>query len=256
MSESGILPVSGVVITFNEEERILDCILSLQRVCAEVIVVDSNSTDKTPEICKKAGARVVQHHWQGFSATKNFANSLATQPFILSLDADERLSPALIRELQRKQLQQNTAYAFNRRNYYRGVPVRFCGWYPDTKVRLFPKDKAVWSGEYVHETLKLEQEIKTIRMRSDILHYTIRNTAEHRRTIEKYSDLAAKDWTQRHSKPSFLKPYFSYTAMFIKKYLLQLGFLDGANGLYISHFSALSRYLKYRKARNINNSAS
>lgn len=250
MTASGILPISGVIITLNEEERILDCILSLKQICAEIIVVDSFSTDRTPEICRNAGVRFVQHPWQGFAATKNFANSLAEQPYILSLDADERLSPKLIQKLKGMQLQ-NAIYAFNRLNYYRGIPVRYCGWYPDTKMRLFPKDKARWEGDYVHEKLKADTGLPVIRIKADILHFTIRSEEEHRKTVLKYAELAAKEWASKHTRPGVLKPSLSYLVMFIKKYIIQFGFLDGSNGLLISHYSALSRYLKYKTARTL-----
>jgi glycosyltransferase involved in cell wall biosynthesis len=254
MHSTGLLPISGVIITLNEEDRILDCILSLQQVCAEVIVVDSFSSDQTPEICKKAGVRFVQCHWKGFSDTKNFANTLAKHPYILSLDSDERLSPTLIKQIQSIDAQKSAVYSFNRLNFYRGVPVRYCGWYPDTKIRLFPKDQARWVGIYVHEKLEYDKDLPLIKLRGDLLHFTIRTAEEHRNTIFKYADLAAKEWLSKHPKPSVFKPYGSYLAMFIKKYLLQFGFLDGANGLLISHYSGLSRYLRYSKARTLKTS--
>lgn len=243
--------ISAVIIALNEEKNIARCIASAFKVCDEVLVLDSYSTDNTAKICEACGAKVVKQIWNGFAATKNIGNLLATHGFILSLDADEALSPQLIDSINQVKENLNAAYSFNRLNFYRHLPVRHCGWYPDKKIRLFPKEACTWQGDYVHETLKVDPQLKVTHLKGDLFHYTIETTEQHKATIEKYATLAANELIEKNKPISKLKPYFSYVAMFLKKYFLQLGIIEGANGLYISHFSALSRFLRYKKALDL-----
>lgn len=240
--------ISAVIIALNEEKNIRRCIISAFNVCDEVLVIDSYSTDKTAQISEECGARVVKQVWKGFAETKNIGNQKAKYGFILSLDADEELSPQLIKSINRIKEDLNAAYSFNRLNFYRHIPVRRCGWYPDKKIRLFPKEKCHWQGEYVHEKLIVDPTVRTTHLKGDLFHYTIESIDQHKTTIEKYATLAADELAKKNQPISILKPYLAYTAMFLKKYLLQLGIVEGANGLYISHYSAMSRYLRYKKA--------
>jgi (heptosyl)LPS beta-1,4-glucosyltransferase len=237
--------ISAVIITLNEEANIARCLNSLKDVVDEIVVLDSFSSDKTVEICESLNAKVVQQVWKGYAASKNYANSLAKGSYILSIDADEVLSESLKKSILKVKPALTGAYSFNRLNFYRHIPVRYCGWYPDKKVRLFPKDAAEWQGDFVHEQLVLKKGTPTIHLKGDLHHYTINSTADHKKTVEKYARLAAAEMKKKGQKVFFLKPYLAYAAMFLKKYFLQLGILEGTNGVYISHYSALSRYMKY-----------
>jgi glycosyltransferase involved in cell wall biosynthesis len=212
------------------------------------VVIDSYSTDNTAKISEACGAKVVKQIWKGFAATKNIGNQIASHGFILSMDADEELSPQLIKSITKIKENLNSAYSFNRLNFYRNIPVRHCGWYPDKKIRLFPKEACTWQGEYVHEKLMVDPQLKITHLKGDLYHHTIQTIEQHRATIEKYASLAANELAIKKKSISKFKPYLSYLVMFLKKYFLQLGIAEGANGLYISHFSALSRYLRYKKA--------
>lgn len=141
--------ISAVIITQNEERNIVRCLRSLQGIADEVVVVDSGSTDQTESLCRAAGARFISHPWESYSAQKNFADSQATQPWTLSLDADEALSPALrqsLLQLKQRGMDCGTAYAFNRLSNYCGSWIKHCGWYPDRKTRLWPTGAAEWDG--------------------------------------------------------------------------------------------------------------
>ena len=149
------MKISAVLITFNEEKMIEAALASVKDIAAEIIVVDSDSADNTVEIVKKFTNRVFKRKWTNYADQKNFADSKATFPWILSLDADERLSPGLIEEI-RDMLDQEpdcAAFSMPRQAYYLGKWIRHCGWYPDRKIRLFKRNKARWEGEYVHEGL-------------------------------------------------------------------------------------------------------
>ncbi len=237
--------ISGIVIAKNEALKISACLKSMRDICDEILVFDSGSMDDTVEIALSAGAIVHQIEWKGYADTKNEAHAFAAYDYVLSLDADERLSPEALSSIKNID-HLSGAYQFNRLNFYRGKPVRFCNWYPDKKIRLFPSN-AYWKGE-VHESLILPPDTQIIPLKGDILHYTLDTLKQHRETIEKYARLSAGkvvgNWWGR--------PQLSYITMFLKRYFWQLGILEGINGLYISHFSALSRYLKYKYAQEQN----
>ena len=151
-------PLSVVIITFNEERNIGRCIASVHGLADEVVVVDSESTDRTRAIAEELGARVLVRKWTDYSDQKNFANQQASHAYILSLDADEEVSSALRGSLlAAKSAGLQDAYSMHRLTNYCGHWVRHGGWYPDTKVRLFPKSAVRWEGEFEHETLGLEK---------------------------------------------------------------------------------------------------
>ncbi|WP_430405530.1 glycosyltransferase family 2 protein [Fluviicola sp.] len=143
-----------VIITLNEERNIERCLKSIRDLADEIIVLDAFSSDKTAEICAKYGVRFEQRAWEGYSASKNYLNSLVSSDYILSLDADESLSEELYNEIKAEKITGfSGTYSVNRLTNYMGKWIRHSGWYPDIKPRLFPKEGSYWSGEYVHEEL-------------------------------------------------------------------------------------------------------
>lgn len=242
------MKITAIVITKNEERNIRRCLASLQGIAEEVIVLDSFSEDETREICEEFGVKFVQQEWLGFSATKNLGNEMATHPWILSLDADEMLTTELRSSILEVKNDPKGAYSFNRLAFYCGKPIKHCGWYPDRKLRLFPRGKARWEGEYVHEQLKVDADVKVTHLKGDLLHFSYYTIREHESRAKRYSDLAAQGLVNQSAISLQLKAIFSPIYRFVKMYVFRLGFLDGNLGYNICRITAKEVRLKYQKA--------
>jgi len=244
--------ISAVIITRDEERNIGRCIASLAGVADEVVVVDAESTDATRAIAERLGAKVAVRPWTDYSDQKNFANGLAEGPYILSMDADEALSPELTTSLlEAKRAGLHGAYRFNRLTNYCGTWVHHGGWYPDTKTRLFPKDGARWEGEHVHEELRLAPGTPVTTLEGDLLHWSYPSVEDHLARIERYSDLHARKLLAAGRRAGPLKRLLSPVVKFIQGYLFQLGFLDGRAGFHIAWYSARAVRLKYEKLHRL-----
>jgi len=241
------MKLSAVIITYNEEANIERCLVSLIGIADEIIVVDSFSTDETSQICNKYNVRFYQIAWKGFSNAKNYGNSLAAADFIISIDADEVVSEELKTSILAVKNELNGAYRFNRLTNYVGNWVRFCGWYPDAKVRIFPKNKASWVGDYVHETLELDSQLAITHLKGDLLHYSYHSIAQHYARIERYSELHAQQMLKKGKRSNLSKVIFAPLFKFLKDYIIKLGILDGQTGYTICKISAKAVHLKYRK---------
>ncbi len=247
------MKISATIITFNEERNIERCILSLQEVSDEIIVLDSFSSDKTKEICEKLKVHFVQREWAGYSASKNHLNSLAQYDYILSIDADEALDDVLKDEiLTVKQEKNPQLYTFNRLTNYCGTWIKHSGWYPDVKLRLFPKESCRWEGEFVHEELVYPHDLKIIQLKGHLHHYSYYDYIDHRERADKYSTLTAMKMHQAGKKASVLKPYLSGFARFVTMFFMKAGFLDGWQGFKIAQISAQSNVFKYKELRRLN----
>ncbi len=247
------MKISATIITKNEERNIERCICSLKGVADEIIVLDSFSTDRTEEICLQHNVRFEKREWEGYSASKNYLNSLASHGYILSIDADEALDDTL-REaiLGIKETQEKAVYSVNRLTNYCGKWIKHSGWYPDIKVRLFPKEGSYWDGEYVHEELKFPNDLKEVQLDGHLLHYSYYNYKEHRERADKYSELTAQKMNKAGKRASALKPYLSGIGRFISMYIIKGGFLDGKMGYKIASISAQSNIFKYKELRRLN----
>lgn len=244
--------ISAVIITRNEADNIARCLISLQLLVSEVIVVDAESTDDTARIAAEHGARVIVRKWTDYSDQKNFANAQARGVYILSLDADEAISAELRASLvEAAQRGLKGAYKFNRLTNYCGTWVRHGGWYPDAKVRLFPKEGSSWQGEHVHEELQLPKDIAVHHLPGDLLHYSYPTIRSHEERIERYSDLHARKLLAAGKRPGALKRLFSPAVKFVQGYFLRLGFLDGRAGYSIARLSARAVRLKYAKLQRL-----
>jgi glycosyltransferase involved in cell wall biosynthesis len=240
------MKISGVIITFNEEEKLEKCLNSLQSVCDELLVVDSFSTDRTKAIAEKMGARVIQRPFLGHIEQKNFAKEQAAGPWVLSLDADEALSPELITSIQKLKSEKPEfqGYRFNRLNKYCGRYIKHGNWYPDRKLRLWLRDAGQWTGENPHDRFELYKgEVGFLK--GDLLHDTIQSKEEHLVVIRKYALIAAKALHQKGKKNKAWKRFVSPFAEFFGGYIFRMGFLDGALGFQISYLSAYATWLKY-----------
>lgn len=241
-----------VVITLNEERNIGRCLSSVKELADEIIVLDAFSTDKTREICEAHGARFIQRQWEGYSASKNYLNSLVESEYILSLDADEALSRELFEELKAEKAKGfSGTYSVNRMTNYLGKWIRHSGWFPDIKPRLFPKEGSYWSGEYVHEEL-IHPESPQQLFKGVLEHYSYYSYEDHRARADKYSYLTAQKFNAAGKTAGILKPYLSAIARFISMYFLKLGFLDGWAGFKIAQISAQSNVVKYKELRRLN----
>lgn len=238
--------LSAVIITFNEARNIKRCIASLDGVVDEIVVVDSFSTDATASICKSLGVQFHQREWKGYSKQKNYGNGLASNDWILSIDADEALSEELKTSIIReKESGKDNDFSFNRLTNYCGKWIHHSGWYPDTKVRMFNRAKDDWQGE-VHE--KLTVDLAAVRkLKGDLLHYSYHSVSDHVRRTDTYSTLGAKELFEQGKTASILKLLFNPWLKFNKMYLIRLGFLDGMEGFTIALITAYGTFLKYIK---------
>jgi len=248
------MQISATIVTLNEERNIARAIDSLS--CAdEVLVVDSGSTDQTREIAIRCGARVVEEPWRGYAAQKNFAARSATHDWILSLDADEQLTPELAAEILalKKSGPAADGYSFPRLAQYLGRWIRHSGWYPDSKIRLYNRANAEWAGDYVHESVRVRGSVGELH--ADLLHFTCDSLSEHLRTLDRYTTLAARELIGQKTQVSLLHLAIDPLWTLIRVYILQRGFLDGPQGLAIAWMAALYTFLKYAKAMKALNNA-
>jgi len=245
------MEISAVIITYNEEKRLEPALKSLSGIAEEIIVVDRYSDDDTLKIAKKYTDRVFQRKWTNFADQKNFANGKAKFSWILSLDADERLSPKLKEEIIQLKEQEPGCSGFSmpREVFYLGRWIRHSGWYPDRKIRLFQKEKARWEGEYVHEELVIEGKVK--KLNGSIHHFTYRNIADHLRRINTFSDLGAQKLYAQNKKCRWYHLLFLPFFRFLRAYILKVGFLDGFAGFIISVLDAYSVFARYAKLKEI-----
>ncbi|MBN1598843.1 MAG: glycosyltransferase family 2 protein [Bacteroidales bacterium] len=242
--------ISCIVITKNEEKNIGRCLRSLDDVADEIIVLDSFSEDATEEICKQHKVRFEKIEWKGYSDTKNYGNTLASYKYILSVDADEALSEALINEIIQLKDKgfESDGYMVNRLTNYCGKWIRHCGWYPDKKLRLWNKELGKWEG-YIHEEVKMKDGSRISSLKSDLLHYSYNSINDHLQQMIMFTDMMAQDLINKGRKPGILKLLVSPFVKFIKAYFLQGGFRDGFYGFVISVLSSCATFLKYAKAR-------
>jgi len=240
-----MISISATIITLNEEAQIENCILSMQQVADEIIVVDDFSEDKTAEIATSCGAKVIQHKFEDFEKQKNFAGANAQYNWILNLDADERLS----KELQESiiNFKQNTtvdACKMTRLNFIGEDAIKRCGWYPDKKLRLYNKLKAAWAGGPVHEHVKLQKGAAVKVLKGDIIHYSFKNRAAVKMRLQGYAKRIAQENYNNGKKTNLLKIYTRPVFQFLKLYFLKSGFLDFKNGFFVSKAVARERFLR------------
>jgi glycosyltransferase involved in cell wall biosynthesis len=252
---SRVAPTVSLVIVAKNEERTIGSVIDAARpLVDEILVVDSGSTDSTIALCEERGARVIHQDWLGYARQKNFALELATKDWILSLDADEILTPALVQEItQLKQsplFEKFDGYKLPRVLYIGDTPVKHGGFYPDAQLRLFKRGKGHWGERLVHEAIKMEGPVTVLKNHMD--HYSYKTVDDFANAMDKYARLSAQEFYNRGDakvRSSLVKELFSPTWSFIYRYVGRAGFMDGALGLklatiYADYVRNKVRYLR------------
>lgn len=241
--------LSAVVITKNEERNIAGCIHSLKKITDESVVVDSFSDDATCIIAAQAGAKVIQHNFEGHIQQKNWAKDQAQNDYVLSLDADETLSDELSNAISREKNHFTAdGYTMNRLNFYCGRAVKTCGWYPDRKLRLWNRKKGEWRGRNPHDRFEMYPGSSVQHLQGDILHNTYPTHESFLKQVDKFASISAQELKSENAVYLFLKMIFSPPFRFFKTYLMKLGFTDGTVGLIICYHQAREVLLKYSRA--------
>ncbi len=247
------IQLSVVIITFNEEKNIARCLESVRSIADEILVVDSFSIDKTKQICIEQKVRFLEHKFDGHIEQKNWAMAQAKHNYILSLDADEVLTPELIDEIRAIKNNWNfDGYSFNRLTNFCGKWIKHCGWYPDKKLRLWNRDEGSWGGMNPHDKVIMQKGIKINHINLDILHYSFNSIEEHLKQIGYFTDISSKAAFKKGQKSNGVKIIYKTAFKFFRDYILKLGFLDGYYGYVVCKNSASAKRLKYTKLRELN----
>ena len=239
------------MIVKDEEANIKACLDALAWA-DEIIVVDSNSSDRTADICKaNPKVKLFERHWKGFGPQKNIALSLATSNWVFSIDADERVSPELASEILSAVANPSfDAYAVKRKNIYRGRWVRNCGWWPDEVLRLFRRGAAKFSDRVVHEALEFKGPAGTLE--NPLEHHSYNGAGDFIRRVERYSSLGAHQLSGRRKRAGTTNILGRTALAFIRSYILKKGFLEGRAGLLIAFSTAEVTFYKYMLLSEIN----
>jgi glycosyltransferase involved in cell wall biosynthesis len=247
-----MIKLSVVVITLNEEKNIARCLDSVNGIADEIVIIDSNSTDRTEEICKSYETRFIQHPFEGYVKQKNYAVAAAKFDHILSLDADEVLSDELKASIDSVKANFDAdGYTMNRMTNYVGKWIKHSGWYPDVKLRLFNRRKGEWTGRIIHERFELYPGGKTEHLNGDLLHYSYYSVAEHKRQADKFTSLGAEADFENGKAAPFYKIWGGPVVKFVRDYVFNLGILDGKEGFIICWISAGATRKKYLKLRQL-----
>jgi glycosyltransferase involved in cell wall biosynthesis len=238
--------LSVTVITKNEAADIAAALESVSWA-DEIVVVDAESTDDTVAVARRFTDRVTVRPWAGYVAQKNHAASLAAHDWILSIDADERVTPALAGEIRATMAgaPAHAAFQMPRVTWHLGRWIRSTDWYPDHQVRLYDRRSAQWTGQYVHEALTAQGSIG--RLRGELQHFAYRDIADHLETIDRYTTLAARQMRDAGRHAGVLQLAGHPPLAFFRNYMARGGFRDGVPGLIISALNAYYVFLKFAK---------
>ncbi len=247
---SAPLPISVCIVAKNEGKNLPRLLASVAGWVREIVVVLNNTTDDSESIARSFGARVVHQPWLGFRDTKNAALALCTQPWVLTLDADEEVSPALKQDVL-------SFFAGDRQSRFAGARfprkvwlinrwITHGDWYPDLSLRLFRRDAAKWGGDaHVHEKIEITGPVTTLK--GDLLHYTMPSIYQYINKIPHFTDLALKQQIDNGRSFSVISTLFRSFWRFFRAYIIRRGFLDGYPGLLIAIFTAFSTFVRYSR---------
>jgi glycosyltransferase involved in cell wall biosynthesis len=248
------MKISFCLITLNEEENLPRCLRSCADLADEIIVLDSGSTDGTERVARKFRARWQHQDWLGYVGQKNRVVSLAKNPWVFSLDADEELSVVLRDEIRlfrgMEPAKDRSGFSMPRCVFYEVKWIRHGDWYPDRLIRLFRRDRAKFVGGKVHERLEVDGRI--VSLHGELCHYSFKDAADHWSRCQKYARLWAETRHEAGETTNALAPFVHSTIRWVRGYLLRRGFLDGRQGWRIAGLSAREVFLKYQLLRQMN----
>lgn len=243
-------PFSIVIICKNEAAVLGQSLEKLSGVTDDIIVYDNGSTDGTQQVVKKFPVRLIEGPWEGFGPTKNKANRLAKNDWILSLDADETLDDVLITNLQNWQPEnENEVVEFSFRNFLGNTPIRYGDWGHDYHIRLFNRHTTKWDEAAVHEKLLLPAEVMVKKIKGLILHRTWRNETDYKSKMDRYAALGAEKYFAQGRKANWFRLHFSPAFAFISSYIFKLGFLDGNAGYTCARMMCYYTKKKYEQLK-------
>ncbi|MBE2169451.1 glycosyltransferase family 2 protein [Cobetia amphilecti] len=241
------VPITGCVITLNEAHNIEDCLRSLAQVCDELIVVDSGSTDATCELARNMGAVVIDQPYLGDGPQKNVGPSHASHRWVLSLDADERLTDGAVSAIRELALDStpHDGFALRRRNFIGSRWVRHAGWYPDYCLRLYDREKLAFRDSRQHSSVQANHPCE---LDADLEHYSFANLGElFVKASGRFSNRAAKIMYQKGKRANAFTPFLHASNAFMRKFVFQAGFRDGVDGFSVALSASVNAYLKYAK---------
>jgi glycosyltransferase involved in cell wall biosynthesis len=245
------VPRISVVIVAKDEEQVIARAVKSGRWAEELLVVDTGSSDRTPEIARREGARVLVHPWEGFSKTKQWAVDQAKNDWVFLLDADEMIPEALAMEIRQK-LSGITvsakAFSCPRKNYFLGKWMRWGGWYPDRVVRLLQKSYGRFTPVHVHESIQVDGEVGLLRV--PLEHFTDDTLRGYLNKLNVYTTLGAKDLVEKGKRCRWWDLCFRPIWMFLRMAVFKLGVLDGWRGMLLAVLSRIHVLTKYAKLRN------
>mgnify|MGYP000139883912 CR=1 FL=1 len=235
-----------IIPTFNEERNIADAIRSADWA-EEVLVVDSFSTDRTVEIARAAGARVLEHEYVNSATQKNWAIPQASHAWVMVLDADERITPALRAEIEDFLADPGVYRGLRifRANHFMGRPIRYCGWQDDSVLRVFPRETGRYIPREVHADVEVDGPVRVARER--LFHNTFESFDQYMKKFDKYTTWAAGDRGRVTRRVTFVHLLLRPVWRFVRQYVLRLGFLDGRAGIIVCMLAAFSVFMKYAK---------
>jgi glycosyltransferase involved in cell wall biosynthesis len=242
--------ISVTVITKNEEKNISDCLKSVDWA-DEIIVVDSESTDKTVELAKQFTDKIFIRKWDGYVPQKRYALSLARNEWVLSLDADERLTPELKEEIINLNPGSYTGFRIRRKNFLFNKEIKSCGWGNDDQLRLFKKDKTGLTDRLVHESFTVTGNIG--KLKAPMLHFTVSSISNYFSKINYYSSLKAEELFKKNKKVSAFSILLHTTSAFFTFFIIRGGFRDGIYGLVVSLIHSYTKLLNYLKLWELQN---
>jgi len=242
--------ISVAVITKNEELNIRGCLESV-RWADEIVVVDNGSTDETPQICQSFQARVYLEEWKGFSRQKNSAIEKTRNEWVLSLDADERVSHSLRQEIEGvlERDPSTDGYFIARKSFFLGRWIKHCGWYPDFNLRLFRKSRGRFQERAVHERVEIQGKVGYLK--NPLEHRTYRSLSDFFERMDRYSTLAAREMQHDGRRFRFFDVFFRPPFTFLQMYLLRAGFLEGYLGFLLSVLYSFYTFAKYIKLKEL-----
>jgi glycosyltransferase involved in cell wall biosynthesis len=244
------LPLSVAIIAKNEAHNLPRCLASVHGWAAEIVVLLNDTTDDSEAVARSFGARVEHQPWRGYRDTKNAATDLTRHPWVLSLDADEEVSPALRADLEafvrRPDRDAFAGARFPRKVWFIDRWITHGDWYPDYSLRLFHRDRARWGGDaFVHEKVECRGTVATLR--GDLHHYSFPSLAAHVAKINPFADLFVRQQQARGTTFSLAAAIFRPGWRFFRAYVLKLGCLDGFPGFYIAWATAFGAFVRYSR---------